>query len=174
MPTSTTRSFRVDTELSKILDEESERMGVSVNALVNMILKRYSEFTRFLSKIDLVVVNREMLKSFIDSYPDDDIYGLGVMSGGIIPRDTILFWKKTLTFETVLEYIEKIICRYGFLGTYDETNQNGKRIIVIRHRLGKKGSQFLHGYLKSTLKNTLDLDSTFELTESSVKLQIST
>jgi antitoxin component of RelBE/YafQ-DinJ toxin-antitoxin module len=170
--TSTTRSFRVDTELSKVLDEESERMGVSVNALVNMILKRYSEFTRFLSKIDLVVVNRELLKSLLDSYPDEDIYGLGVSAGGIIPRDTILFWKKTLTFDTVLEYIEKIICRYGFLGTYDETSQNEKRIIVIRHRLGKKGSQFLHGYLKSTLKTTLNLESSFELTESSVKLQI--
>ena len=78
MPTSTTRSFRVDTDLAKVLDEESERMGVSVNALVNMILKRYSEFTRFLSKIDLVVINRELLKSLFDSYPDEDIYGLGV------------------------------------------------------------------------------------------------
>ncbi|MDP9305203.1 MAG: hypothetical protein M3O68_02525 [Thermoproteota archaeon] len=172
VPTSTTRSFRVDTELAKVLDEESERMGVSVNALVNMILKRYSEFTRFLSKIDLVVINREWLKSLFDSYPDEDIYGLGVAIGEVIPRDTILFWKKTLTFETIVEYIEKIICRYGFLGTYDETNQNDKKIIVIRHRLGQKGSQFLHGYLKSTLKSTLNLDSSFELTESSVKLQI--
>lgn len=145
VPNSTTRSFRVDTELSKVLDEESERMGVSVNALVNMILKRYSEFTRFLSKIDLVVVNRELLKSLFDSYPGDDIYGLGVIAGETIPRDTILFWKKTLNFETVLEYIEKIICRYGFLGTYDETTQNEKRIIVIRHRLGKKGQSSFTG-----------------------------
>ena len=172
VPTSTTRSFRVDTELSKVLDEESERMGVSVNALVNMILKRYSEFTRFLSKIDLVVINRELLKSLFDSYPEEDIFGLGVSAGQIIPRDTILFWKKSVTSESVLEYIEKIICRYGFLGTYDETTQNEKRIIVIRHRLGNRGSQFLHGYLKSTLKNTLNLDSSFELTESSVKLQV--
>ena len=170
--TSTTRSFRVDTELSKVLDEESERMGVSVNALVNMILKRYSEFNRFLSKIDLVVVNRELLKSLFDSYPDEDIYRLGVVAGESIPRDTIIFWKKTLNFGTVLEYIEKIICRYGFLGTYDETNQGVKRIIVIRHRLGKNGSQFLHGYLKSTIRTTLNMDSSFELTESSVKLQI--
>lgn len=172
VPNSTTRSFRVDMELSKVLDEESERMGVSVNALVNMILKRYSEFTRFLSKIDLVVINRELLKSLFDSYPDEDIFGLGVSAGQIIPRDTILFWKKSVTPESVLEYIDKIICRYGFLGTYDETTQNEKRIIVIRHRLGKKGSQFLHGYLKSTLKSTLNLDSSFELTESSVKLQV--
>lgn len=94
MPTSTTRSFRVDTELAKVLDEESERMGVSVNALVNMILKRYSEFTRFLSKIDLVVINRELLKSLFDSYPEADIYTLGVSMGEMIPRDTILSGRK--------------------------------------------------------------------------------
>ena len=94
-------------ELSRVLDEESERMGVSVNALVNMILKRYSEFTRFLSKIDLVVVNRELLKSLFDSYPDDDIYGLGVSAGEVIPRDTILFWKKTLNLKRYWSILKK-------------------------------------------------------------------
>jgi len=174
MPPSTTRSFRVDNDLSKILDEEAERMGVSVNGLVNMILKRYAEFTRFLSKIDLVIINRELLNSLLDSYTEEDIYGLGISLGEVIPRDTILFWKKTLTQETVVDYIEKIICRYGYLGTYDEVNQNDLKIIVIRHRLGRKGSQFFHGYLKSALKSTLNIEGSFELTDSSVKLQIRT
>ena len=174
MPPSTTRSFRVDNDLSKILDEEAERMGVSVNGLVNMILKRYAEFTRFLSKIDLVIINRELLNSLLDSYTEEEIYGLGISLGEIIPRDTILFWKKTLTQETVVDYIEKIICRYGYLGTYDEVNQNDLKIIVIRHRLGRKGSQFFHGYLKSALKSTLNIEGSFELTDSSVKVQIRT
>lgn len=174
MPSSTTRSFRVDNDLSKILDEEAERMGVSVNGLVNMILKRYAEFTRFLSKIDLVIINRELLNSLLDSYAEEDIYGLGISLGEVIPRDTILFWKKTLTQETVVDYIEKIICRYGYLGTYDEVNQNDLKIIVIRHRLGRKGSQFFHGYLKSALKSTLNIEGSFELTDSSVKVQIRT
>jgi hypothetical protein len=174
MPTSTTRSFRVDSEISKILDEEAERMGISVNGLVNMILKRYAEFTRFLSKIDLVVINRELLTSLFEYYGEDKVYELGTSLGEIIPRDTILFWKKTLTLQTLMEYIEKIICRYGFLGTYDEVNQHDIRIIVIRHRLGKKGSKFFHGYLKSAFKSTLNMDPTFELTNSSVKAQIKT
>ena len=174
MPPSTTRSFRVDNDLSKILDEEAERMGVSVNGLVNMILKRYAEFTRFLSKIDLVIINRELLNSLLDCYTEEDIYGLGISLGEVIPRDTILFWKKTLTQETVVDYIEKIICRYGYLGTYDEVNQNDLKIIVIRHRLGRKGSQFFHGYLKSALKSTLNIEGSFELTDSSVKVQIRT
>ena len=35
-----TRSFRFDIDLSKVLDEEAERMGVSMNALVGIILKQ--------------------------------------------------------------------------------------------------------------------------------------
>ena len=172
MPPSTTRSFRVDSELSKILDEEAERMGISVNGLVNMILKRYAEFTRFLSKIDLVVINREVLTTLFEYYEEDKVYELGIALGDVIPRDTILFWKKNLTLETLMEYIEKIICRYGFLGTYDEINQNDYRIIVIRHRLGKKGSDFFHGYLKSAFKSTIGIEPNFELTDSSVKAEI--
>ena len=167
-----TRSFRFDNEYSKILDEEAERMGISVNALVGIILKRYTEFARYLSKIDMVVVNREILTSLLDCSNEENLYDLGMKLGETVPIDTIMFWKKDLTEKSVLEYIEKIICRYGHLGTYDEISQSSSRIIVIRHRLGRKGSKFFEGYLRSTLKNTIAKDATFEVTESSMKFEI--
>ena len=92
--------------------------------------------------------------------------------GETVPVDTIMFWKKELTEHSVLEYIEKIICRYGHLGTYDEVSQSSSRTIVIRHRLGRKGSKFFEGYLRSTLKNTVGKDAIFEVTDSSVKFEI--
>lgn len=167
-----TRSFRFDTELSKILDEEAERMGVSVNALVGIIIKSYTEFTRYLSKIDMVVVNRELLISLLESRDEESLYTVGMKLGETVPVDTIMFWKKELTEHSVLEYIEKIICRYGHLGTYDEVSQSSSRTIVIRHRLGRKGSKFVEGYLRSTLKNTVGKDAMFEVTDSSVKFEI--
>src|SRR5215216_738262 len=167
-----TRSFRFDSEMSRILDEEAERMGISVNALVGIILKRYTEFTRYLSKIDMVVVNREILTSLLDCSNEESLYNLGMKVGETVPIDTIMFWKKDLTEKSVLEYIEKIICRYGHLGTYDEISQSSSRIIVIRHRLGRKGSKFFEGYLKSALKNTIAKDAIFEVTESSMKFEI--
>jgi hypothetical protein len=170
MPNST-RSFRVEQYVSNILDEEAERMGISVNALVNIILKHYSEFSRFLSKIDLVILNREILTKFLEIMEDQEIFKIGLELGETIPKDTILFWKKELAQQNVFEYLEKIICRYGLLGTYDEINQDGWKIIVIRHRLGKKGSIFFHGYIKSIF-NIVGLDNTIELTESSVKAKI--
>jgi hypothetical protein len=44
--------------------------------------------------------------------------------------------------------------------------------MVVRHRLGKNGSRFLAGYLQGGLKQTLDIDAIFEITDSSVKCQI--
>ena len=170
MPNST-RSFRVEQYISNILDEEAERMGISVNALVNIILKHYADFTRFLSKIDLVILNREILTKFLQSMDEQEVFKIGIELGETIPKDTILFWKKELAQQNVFEYLEKIICRYGLLGTYDEINQDGGKIIVIRHRLGKKGSIFFQGYIKSIF-NIVGLDNTIELTESSVKAKI--
>jgi hypothetical protein len=168
----TTRSFRFDLALSRTLDKEAERMGISVNALVGIIIKRYAEFTRYLSKIDMIVINREFVTALIGSYEDDRLREIGQKLGETISRDTILFWKKELSEQTVLEYIEKIICRYGHLGTYDETLQSNGRTVVIRHRLGLKGSIFFEGYLKSTLKSTALRDAIFEITESSIKFFI--
>ncbi len=169
--TNATRSFRVEKDVSNILDEEAERMGISVNALVNIILKHYSEFNRFLSKIDLVILNRDILTKLLEFMDDQNLFKMGLELGETIPKDTILFWKKDLDQENVFEYLEKILCRYGLLGTYDQIDQQGEKIIVIRHRLGKKGSIFFQGYIKSTL-NIVGLDSNIEVTESSVKAKI--
>src|ERR687885_258143 len=167
-----TRSFRFDIDLSRILDEEAERMGVSVNALVGIILRRYSEFTRYLSKIDMVILNRELIISLLESKDEEYLYELGTKLGGTVSIDTIMFWKKDLSEESVLEYIEKIICLYGHLGTYDELSNSNSRTIVIRHRLGRKGSKFFEGYLRSTIKNTLKKDTIFDVTDSSIKFEI--
>src|ERR671910_1839919 len=104
--TNATRSFRVEKDVSTILDEEAERMGISVNALVNIILKHYSEFSRFLSKIDLVILNREILTKFLETMEDQEIFKIGLELGETIPKDTILFWKKELAQQNVFEYLE--------------------------------------------------------------------
>lgn len=171
MLNSTTRSFRLDKTLSIIVDEEAKRMGISVNAMINVILKQYCDFTRFQSKLDMVVLNREILTGLLNFVEDEKAYDLGLKMGENIPVDTIIFWKKKLTISTILEYIEMILCRYGYLGTYDEINDEHLLIVVIRHRLGKKGSDFLAGYIKSLLKQ-IDIENSVERTNCSIKIQI--
>lgn len=171
--TSITRSFRFENDVLRVLDEEADRMGISVNALVGTVLRRYSEFTRYLSKIDMVVVNREFLTSLMDKLEEDELYQMGLKLGQTVLSDTVMFWKKEVTERAIMEYIEKVICRYGHLGTYDEKQMpGGGMVIVVRHRLGKKGSRFLEGYFRAGLKHTLGLNANFEVTDSSVKCEL--
>ena len=170
---SITRSFRFESDVLTVLDEEAKRMGISVNALVGIVVRRYAEFTRYLSKIDMVVINREVLTSLIDLLGEEEVYEIGVKLGQTVLADTIMFWKKETTEKAVMEYIEKMVCRYSDLGTYDERRMpGGEMAIVIRHRLGKKGSRFLEGYLQGGLKHTLGIEAIFETTDSSVKCEI--
>lgn len=171
--TSITRSFRFETDVLKMLDEEAERMGISVNALVGIVLRRYAEFTRYLSKIDMVVINREILTSLLEQLDEEELYKLGLKLGETVMSDTVIFWKKETSEAAVMEYIEKVICRYGHLGTYDEKQMPGGAIaIVVRHRLGKKGSRFLEGYLQAGLRTTLGINAIFEVTDSSIKCEL--
>ena len=169
---STVRSFRIDKSLSEVLNGEAERMGVSGNAMINSILKQYAEFTRFQAKLDMLTINREIFKSLLDKLREDDSYSLGLEMGKYIPNDTILFWRKNVSFESVLEYLEKIICNYGYVGTFDELETDNNKIIVIRHRLGSNGSKFLLGYLKSLFKQTLNIEPEIDVTDYSVKIQM--
>ena len=75
--------------------------GNIVNALVGTILKRYSEFTRHLCKIDMVVINREFLTSLLESGDEDRLYFLGMSLGETVMANTVLFWKKELTGKPV-------------------------------------------------------------------------
>jgi hypothetical protein len=120
----------------------------------------------------MIVINREFITLLLESQEESSLYAAGLKLGESIPRDTILFWKKELTEQSLLEYIEKIICRYGHLGTYDEVSQPSSRTIVIRHRLGRKGSKILEGYLNSALLNIIGKEASFDVTESSVKFEI--
>lgn len=170
MPESTTRSFRLNSNLSTIIDDEADRMGISVNAMMNIVLKQYCECTRFQSKLDMIILNREIFTTLLNLIDDDEVYNLGIKLGETIPHDIILFWKKKFTLDTIIEYMEKIICRYGYIGTFDEIVENDIRIIIIRHRLGSKGSSFLKGYLKS-LFNHLDIEHSIDITNCSIKIQ---
>ena len=170
---SSVRSFRIDKGFAEILHHEADRMGISVNAMMNSILKQYTEFTRFQSKLDMIVINRSIFKNIIKHLEEHQAYDLGLEMGKELPNDFILFWKKSVSIDSVIEYIEKILCIYGRLGTYDEMSDMNNRILVIRHRLGLNGSKFLMGYLKSLFREMLQLDIEIQITDYSIKIQLS-
>jgi predicted HicB family RNase H-like nuclease len=52
-----TRTFRVNPEYDKILNDEAEKHGLSVSALLNQIIRQYVFMTRFTEKVPAITLS---------------------------------------------------------------------------------------------------------------------
>jgi hypothetical protein len=120
---SKTRSitFRVD---SKVLDElqaEADNREISLNVLVNQVLKRYSEWDRYENMIGMMPVPKVILSSLIDKaisiarssgikdidrYRDEIIRQAAELAFSLM-KDSVLFMKKHYNLWVVLSVLEE-------------------------------------------------------------------
>src|SRR5215203_6726032 len=59
-------TFRLDSKVIDELQTEANNREVSLNVLVNQILKRYAEWDRYENKIGMIPVPRVILSNLID------------------------------------------------------------------------------------------------------------
>src|ERR1051326_2881326 len=59
-------TFRIDSSVIDELQVESDNREVSLNVLVNQVLKRYAEWDRYENKIGMMPVPKVMLSTLID------------------------------------------------------------------------------------------------------------
>ena len=74
-------SIRIDEEWLETLRAESERQGISVNALTNRLLKNYCLHWRWVERFSGVLISRPTIASIIDCCSDDRIEQIAKTSG---------------------------------------------------------------------------------------------
>ena len=75
-----TRTFRIRTDWDEVLQEEAEKRGVSVNVLVNQILRRYALYTRWADKGGIMNITKPTFKRILNEIPEEDLKVLGADS----------------------------------------------------------------------------------------------
>jgi len=66
------RSFRIDEEWLRVLNEEAERQGVSVNSLLNRLLQQYA-YIRYMLRYGAITLTRKGFASLIECIPEDKV-----------------------------------------------------------------------------------------------------
>jgi hypothetical protein len=59
-------TFRLDSKVIDELQTEADKREISLNVLVNQVLKRYAEWERYENKIGMMPVPRMILSNLID------------------------------------------------------------------------------------------------------------
>src|SRR6266567_6597232 len=67
------KSFRVNEKALEALQEEAKRQSISVNTLVNQLLLNYSEFGRYLQRVNALKMSRKTFEEILNSVSDDSL-----------------------------------------------------------------------------------------------------
>jgi hypothetical protein len=166
------RNFRFDANAAQSLDFESQRKGISLNSLVNNIFRRYAEFDRLAERTDMVTLNRYLLSLLLELVPEQtlakEIFEFGKHSG----HDSLLFWKKEISVETLRDYIVKTLCEYCNLAEYDVALD--RTTFVLTHELGPHGTTFLKAYITGLISGCLNENLPVEAAGSTIKFTLDT
>ena len=115
-------TFRIDEGVVQELTNESEQKEVSLNVLVNQILKRYSEWDRYENKIGVIPVPKVMLTKLINKSltiaKDAGLSNIEEMKKALISeaveiaylslKESVLFMRSDFNLFSVPVYLRRI------------------------------------------------------------------
>lgn len=153
-------TFRIDSSVVDELQREADGKEISLNVLVNQVLKRYSEWDRYENKLGIMPVPKIMLSSLMDKAVDvakssgikniepyrDEIIKKAAEIAFNIMKDSVLFMKKDYNLWVVLSVLQDYMKVSGI--NADHIIQGKKHVFVIKHELGENWSLFTQELLK--------------------------
>lgn len=149
-----TISFRLDNEVLAKLRRESEKQGISLNVLINQVLRRYTDWDMFESKVGMVPVARPILDSLFGRLSGDEAVEMAKKIGSEIVKDVATFMKGAMNLESFTSWFETRMQMSGF-----EVNHNVKNdthTYIVKHDLGQNWSLYHKTVLEIIFRDVLE------------------
>jgi hypothetical protein len=178
-------TFRLDSLVIDELQAEADNREISLNVLVNQVLKRYSEWDRFENKIGMMPVPKVILSSLIDKaisvakssgikdvdrYRDEIIKQAAQLAFGLM-KDSVLFMKRQYNLWVVLSVLEEYMKVSGIKA--DHKLEGGrKHVFIIQHELGENWSLFTKELLALIFQNLANVRADISTTSNTTVAEV--
>jgi hypothetical protein len=133
-------SCRLDKKIYDELVCDAESNGISINSLINSIIKRHLLWDRFVKEMGLVPLTKRTLKKIFRTMDDETIKKIAKDVGGTVPQELIYLSHDKFDFSNLMKMVELSNSRFGKV----QYNVNDdKHSINILHGVCKNFSIFL-------------------------------
>jgi hypothetical protein len=148
-------TFRLDLKVIDELQTDADNLEISLNVLVNQVLKRYAEWDRYENKIGMMPVPRVILSHLVDkcmsvakssgikdvNHYRDEIIKQAAELAFTLMKDSVLFMKKQYNLWVVLSVLEEYMKVSGIKSDH-KIEGSRKHVFIIQHELGENWSLF--------------------------------
>lgn len=178
-------TFRIDSSVVDELQEEADRREISLNVLVNQILRRYEEWDRYENKIGMMPVPKLMLTSLIDrsveaarksGIKDIESYRDRVMKEAVniaygLMKDEVLYMKRSYNLWTLLAVLQEYMKVSG-INSDHKVEAGGKHLFIIQHDLGESWSLFTKVLLEKIFEELASVKAEISTTPNTTVAQV--
>lgn len=161
-------TFRLDPAVVDCLQREADHKEISLNVLVNQVLRRYVNWDTFEPKIGMMPVPKIILSTCfnkailvanevgmnqgdINSHRDEIIKSAAEISFNLI-KDSALLMKRTYNLWTVLEILQEYM-KVSDMKSDHRIEAGNTHVFMIQHELGENWSLFTKVLLNLIFEN---------------------
>lgn len=135
-----TMTFRIDEHILNQLKKESERRDISLNILVNHVLKQYVEWDMYACKAGMVPVAKPVVSALFDKMTPQETIELASKVGHTAIHDIALFMKSKMDLQSFLSWFEMKMNNSSI--EFSHRLVNNTHTYVIKHELGYNWSLY--------------------------------
>lgn len=179
-------TFRLNSAVVEELQRDANQGEISLNVLVNQVLKRYVEWGRYENKLGMMPIPKSMLITLIDETMNlaadakitdlksyrDKIVNKAAQTALKVMKDSVLFMRKDYSFWTVLEVLREYMKVAGIVS--DHRIESARRhVFIIQHDLGDNWSLFAKEFLSRIFIELAQVRAEISTTSKTVRAEIS-
>ena len=163
-----TRTIRIDEGYDEIIKYEAERRGVSVNTILDQLLRKYVQSYRYFENLTAITLSSPTLQTLLEVIEEDEILAIGTELGKERPYELILKRGIKPSYESAKWYILEVLGdQSGWLSASINVRA-GEEFIHLSHPFGIKWSLFLQGYFGTFFKEVVGATPEVDVLSSSV------
>jgi hypothetical protein len=169
-----TRTFRIRQEWDNVLQAEATRQGVSVNVLVNKILRKYSLYSRWNDRNSDTSLPKQTLREILNTSQVEKLAEAGNRSGAIDAINIINSMGLTMSYDSFVYLVTEHLGGPNFARWFQcfHHTKGNKELFHLQHDFGHGWSVFLEKFLLSFLQSMTDIEAKTRIYDYAVTLEV--
>jgi len=169
-----TRTFRIRQEWDSVLQDEAARQGVSVNVLLNKLLRKYSLYARWNDRNKDITLPQRTLREILNAVQVESLAEAGTKSGALDAINIVNAMGLTIDYDSFVYLITEHLGGPHFARWFQcfHHTQGNKDSFHLQHDFGHGWSVYLEKYLLSFLSSITDADAQIRVYDYAITLEL--
>src|ERR671914_2897965 len=136
-----TITFRIDSNVMNKIYSNAEQEGISLNTLINQILKRYVEWDMYVGKAGMVSVSKPVVKKLFEELSEEEVINMSKDIAKNAVYNTALFMRSRDKLD-VDSFVSWFLSRMKTCSEITENKEDNTNTYIIKHDMGENWSLY--------------------------------